>query len=500
MTDQDVMNGGVRDMTSAIQIPDILLGMYDFLTMIAPIATFISLLALGIGLLVSPRVRLFFSSRLGKYSKLFDKTAIGDQCAVFMKPRIKSLNSENSEAMLPMVKLEFTRVKPESTKVDPDDNVIIVLKDSRNYAKNLFRIAERYVEKGVMPRGRSIVDNSIVKSVEAVIMLRLLKGIDESLRLWDEYCYRPCKDSEPMREVLPKVHYMDESGGTLTRLFLPQLELVARRLGPSISPSVVSESREWFENVYSIALKHHEDPEIYKQELGRLSFIQEKFGVQVVLVAASRLIAESGINRHKRRVIMALNNPQISEVYIIAVAERNCFHGLRLMRETYGNKHIREVWPVFYRTKSRGEEHVPVVLIRYIKGPLGDEEMKKQIVRKFDKATNKKLKQAIVTPGRLMTWLEENGEQYMGTERQITKTEAGEVAKMMNNEDMTMDVLPYLFEFEEMDLRCRQMIEENEIEQLGVRDEIVYRIHALMGDEDSDIIPVLDPNIFMKQR
>ncbi len=470
-----------------------MIDIYNLIAFLAPILTFISILALWFK---SPRFRLWLLS----LSKRFDKPRIGEQCAIFMEPRIKALNTENTEAFLPLVKLEFTKGPFEKTELDPDDNVVIVLRDSKNEAENLLRIAERYVSKGVMPRGRRLVNDIIKRAVDVTLIFRLLSKIDESLRLWDERHYQPCLDNPEMRETLEKVHFIDIHGGYLTRMFLPQLELISLREGPTINPALVDEAEAWLQNLHALSLKHHDDPEIFKKDLGELTFVQDNFGVQVVNVAATRLIEISGIERHKRRVLMALANPSIDFVYIVAWGETNCFHGVRLVGETYLDSRISEIWATFYRTRSHGKEFRPIVLVRYNKGPRENQEKKKKTFNVFQKRVRKELKKVRVTPERLIAWIEEDGELYLGEKCQLSRDDAFEIAKTMNNGDMTMDVLPYLFENEDLNLRYKELLRENNTETLSNKDKIIYRIHALLEEDDSKILPFLDPKVFMTRK
>ena len=69
----------------------------------------------------------------------------------------------------------------------------------------------------------------------------------------------------------------------------------------------------------------------------------------------------------------------------------------------------------------------------------------------------------------------------------------------MNEEDMTMDALPYLIDNKEIDLRYEQLLNENNIEKLNPKDQILYRILVIIGKKDSEIIPLLSPNVFMKR-
>lgn len=473
---------------------DLLGNLYSITVMLAPIFGTMSFLALIVGWIVSPRFRLWLLS----LSKRFDKTRIGEQCAVFMGPRIKSLNEENPEAFMPLVKLEFTKKPFEVAKLDPNDNVIIVLKDANDKAENLLRITERYVSKGVMPRGRRLVDSKTKRAVEVTLMFRLLSNVDEALKLWDREHYQPCLEKPETRETLEVVHYVDRHGGYLTRMFLPQLELIALREGPVIRPVLVEETNAWLSNIYKIALKHHDDPDIYEKEEGELTFIQDNFGVQVVLVARSALVRNSGIKPHKRRVLMALANPSIQFVYIIGMGETNCFHSVRLVGETYLDPRIASIWPAFYRTRSRGKDHSPMVLVRYTKGPLPDVHNKKRRFNSFQKMVRKELKKVRVTSALLDEWIQKNGQLYLGNDSQLSRNDAVAISKTMNDEDMTMDVLPYLFENEECNLRHEEFLRKRNIDSLSSKDSILYRIHVLLDRDDSEIIPFLDPRIFMK--
>ena len=467
----------------------------ELLSFLAAVVTVVSSLVALIGWFTD-RGRLAIASVLRRVSTRFDRPVIGAQCAVFMKPRINDLNNENSEAMLPVVKLEFTNSLPESVSVDEMDQVIIVLKDSRNKALNLLRITENYVEQGVMPQGRRIVDKAIKRAVDVTIMFRLLSGVDESLRLWQEKHYEPCISHETTRESLEKTGYMDKQGGYLTRLFLPHLELVARRLGISISPQVVTESRRWLENVFSISLKHHDDPEVYKRD-SDLSFVQPNFGVNTVIVARSAVIAEHDIKPHVTRVLQGLADPQINEVYIHGWNETNCYHTIRVVGETYLDPRIAEVSTAHYLTRSRGDDNVPVVLVRYTKGPLLDEEKKREMFRRFQKDTRKALKRKPATRARLLEWLETNGEKHLGTHESLSIRDCGTIVKIMNDEDMTMDVLEYIFENEEIELRLESFLKELGPKDLSPRDELVYRLQVAVGLDNSRIVPFLDPRIFM---
>lgn len=417
-----------------------------------------------------------------------------------MTPRIKALNEENSEAIMPLIKLEFTKNPFETAKLDPSDNVIIVLKDAKDKAENLLRIAERYVRKGVMPRGRRLVDTKTEQAVDVALIFRLLSNVDEALNLWDERHYKPCLENSEMRERLEKVHYIDKQGGYLTRMFLPQLELIALREGPIIRPGLVNEAESWLANIYNIALKHHDDPEIYKKELGDLTFIQDNFGVQVVLVAIPARIKEFGLKLHKRRVLMALANPAIDFIYIVGMGEVNCFHSVRLFGETYLDPRITRIWSTFYRTRSRGTDFVPMTLVRYSKGSLPNIEMKKQQFNGFQKQVRKELKKERVTPDRLIAWFSDEGELYLGGKYYLSRNEAAEISKTMNNNDMTMDVLTYLFENEELNLRYEELLNEYGVSTISAKDKIIFRIHALLGKDNKDIIPYLEPKIFMNKK
>ena len=417
-----------------------------------------------------------------------------------MTPRIKALNEENSEAIMPLIKLEFTKNPFETAKLDQDDNVIIVLKDAKDKAENLLRIAERYVHKGVMPRGRRLVDSKTEQAVEVALIFRLLSNVVEALRLWEERHYKQCLDNSEIREKLEKVYYIDKQGGYLTRMFLPQLELIALREGPIIRPGFVAESESWLNNIYNIALKHHDDPDTYTKEFGDLTFIQDDFGVQVVLVAVSARIREFGLELHKRRILMALANPAIDFIYIIGMGEVNCFHSVRLFGETYLDSRVTNIWATFYKTRSRGNDFSPMTLIRYSKGSLPNTETKKQQFNSFQKIVRKELKKERVTPDRLMDWIVKEGELYVGAKYVLSRNDAAEISKTMNNNDMTMDVLPYLFENNELTLRYEELLDEYDVQTVSIRDKILFRIHALLGKENNDIIPYLEPKIFMKKK
>ena len=483
------------------QVIEFIVQVYYLVVLLAPVFALSGFLALILGFLRSDRFKVWVLSKLTIASKIFDKPNIGAQCARFMKPRIRELNNENPEATLPLINLKFTKYLPESVKLGPnEDNVIIVLRNSKNKAENLLKIAERYVSKGVMPRGHCIVDKNIEKAVKVTMMHRLLSDIDQSLRLWEEKHYKPCVSIDDLRETLETVYYIDKLGGYLTRLFLPQLELVARRHTIGIDTQIFDESREWLRNVHDMARKHDSDPDVFRKHVGTLDFFQGNIGVSTVLVARSSAIRKSGIERHKRRVILALNSRVISEVYLIGTSQRNCFHTLRLLGETYLDKRIAEVWPTFYRTRSRGEDGVPIVLVRYIKAQAGNDQKKKEVVRRFQKEVRKQLKRVLVTPNRLIDWVKEHGERNFGRAVVISELSAQEISKIMTDEDMTMDALSYIFENEDTQLRYEDMLTDNEIESLGPRDEIVFRIYTTLGEQDSDILPHLDPNIFMNRK
>ncbi|MFW9799909.1 MAG: hypothetical protein ACFFD9_05700 [Candidatus Thorarchaeota archaeon] len=470
---------------------------YEALVFLAPI---LGLLGLVIAILKIARVRLALLQVLARVFKRVDKSAIAAQCEVFMKPRIAELNRENPEVTLPNVKVQFTKHMPESVIADAEGQVLIVLKESKNRAENLLRITEGYVSKGVMPGGRSVVDRHIERTVDVTIIHRLLAEVDEALRLWQERHYQPCLSNPESRESLKMTSYMDKSGGFLTRLFMPQLELVARRLGFTIMPHVVDESRLWLKNVYDLSLKFHEDPEVHRKDLGEPEFVQPNFGVQTVLVARSSTIAAYDIKRHVGWVRKGLNDPQISEVYVIGFGtETNCYHALRVLGETFIDKRIAEVWPTYYRTSGRGTDNVPVVLVRYIKGPIADEDHKRRKVSNFMKHARKGLKRPPINVPRLLEWLEANGNQYFGTDSPITGREAGTIVKVMNREDMTLEVMDHIFENDDIQLRFEEMLDEYGLDSIQPSDEILYRLYSAMGMDDAEIIPLLDPMVFMSR-
>ena len=163
------------------------------------------------------------------------------------------------------------------------------------------------------------------------------------------------------------------------------------------------------------------------------------------------------------------------------------------------DKRIAEVWSTFYRTKSRGEEEIPIVVVRYIKGQMGDESKKRKQIRDFLKSARKKLNLLPVTVGRLKKWLEENGESFLGNIQQISSKDYSMIAKIMNREEMTMDILDYIFENEDIQIRYNDFLNNEKLDELDSLNHLLYRIYSALQISDEDILPLLDPKLFMKK-
>jgi hypothetical protein len=413
-----------------------------------------------------------------------------------MTPRIVELNEENPEASLPVAELKFTKKASRPTVVD-NEQVYIVLKDSKNKGENLLRIAEEYVNQGVMYGARRLVNEDIRKAVNVVLTYRLIKGVDPALRIWDERHYQPCLSNTSMKDALEKVAHMDQTGGYLTRIFIPELELVARRLGVTINPRITSESREWLDIVHNISLKHHEEPEVFSQDRGPLVLRLPNIAVGFVLIAKSWRIAMYDTKYHEGWAIRHLNDPKINEVFIIGWTEENCYHAIKVLGNTYLRSEISEVWPTLYRIRSRGEENVPLILVRYIKGEGRDDAHVKKVVRAFQKMARKKLKRMFVTREKVTKWFQKTGYQYIGTRRIPHSNECRVIATVMDEGGMTIEVLDHIFEDSMVETRFNEMVKEKGISHISVKDEVLYRIHVAMGFKDEEIIPRLDPMIFL---
>lgn len=473
--------------------------LYNWLVFAAPVIgliMFLSFLAGWILWIVSDKGKLAILSFLSRVFKRLDKSVIGQQCAVFMKPRIRELSQENPEAALPLLRLAFTKTLEDSVSVDEKNQVIILLKESKNKAENLLRIANAYVTKGVLHGARRIVTSEIKQAVEVTVMHRLLKDVDSALRLWDEHHYQPCISEEQTRVALEKVYYMDRFG-YLTRMFLSELELVSRRLGVGVFPEVVLESKEWLSFAHEISQKHDANPVIHNRDVP-LVLRLPNIAVGVIMVARSWILAKYGTDAHEARLISYLGDPRISEIYIIGWGEENCYQTINLIGKTYLKSGIAEIYPTLFRAKSRGMENQPVVLARYVKGPLQDEHELREQIRRFMKEGRKELKRVYATVHKLLNWFEKNEEKCLGTRGQIKRHHCDIISRIMHNEDMTMDALDYIFESPDLQDRLERFLGKQNIPKLHPKDQVLYRIYAALGLDDREIMPRLDPRIFMK--
>ena len=123
---------------------NILVSIWNFIVTISPFLTFFSFLALVFSWFLSPRFKLWVLERIPR----LDKPTIGQQCAVFMKPRIEELRKENPEVMLPIIKLSFTKKPFDSVKLDPDDNVITIGQIGLNNLMGVLLLLPPYAEEG----------------------------------------------------------------------------------------------------------------------------------------------------------------------------------------------------------------------------------------------------------------------------------------------------------------------------------------------------------------
>ncbi len=424
--------------------------------------------------------------------KRFDKSTISAQTAAFMVPRIGELNEENPEMILPVAKIEFSKSLNERTRMK-NGELYIRLHDSSEEGKNLVRIAEEYVRRGIMNEGRRITPPPIEKAVDLTIMHRLVSASDDALKVLHEVHIDACRSEEDTLQALEKTSYVDEVG-YLTRLFLPELELVAKRIGFAIRPNVIGETREWLDFVYPIAQKCDNKPEVHTRDVD-LILKGENYGVGVVLVARASVVAAFGTKPHERWIWEYLDNPEIKDIYILGHGAENCYDTLRVVGSTYLDERISGVGSSFYRTKSRGRENVPVVLVRYAKGDLIDESKKRKTIQRFLRETQKALPRIKARNSDVIAWCRRNVEYTFGPGKYVSKYDCRKITDALSQYKYTTDDLDRILGDQVIDESYQEFLQEQRISYLYPHEEILFKIHSAGGANRKKVIQLLKSDV-----
>jgi hypothetical protein len=253
--------------------------------------------------------------------------------------------SKEIEGIAPYdLKIKWIKDMDRDTFIE-NNKIIIKMNPFDNKVKNKVYALHQYIEHGLLSDIKIYFDESVIKSLDAAVVRKLLIILDrDGLKYFDNnYLNKILKDEEN-KIIFNQLTKLD-STGMLSAIFIKELIEKGRYMYPQAPDECLRiESRQFLTFLYDIANKE-------PGEYVNLAFTGEYFNVSIMIIAKSEVLHNAGQFPYIKRAKNSLNSG-ITTIYLLADSRNKCVAARKIAENLKrNNPNINEIKEYCYTRK-----------------------------------------------------------------------------------------------------------------------------------------------------
>lgn len=417
------------------------------------------------------------------------RSASGAAVEAHVYRKLNSLRLEESEFIPEIGQIRLRRhVLDEDW--EEDGKVIIVLEEHRKIEQNLLNFCEVFVEKYFLRESRPYLHPDVNVVTNAALIRRLLEGNSAALSLWNESHFEDkVKQAGDCMSLWDEMVIVD-ANGLLTRFLVPEYQLFSiRAAGSAPTSSIIRESKELVHFIAGIAGREKGDPP------APLTYPGDHYGVSVTIIGHYYKLLDRRVRAHTKWVLRHLENPRISDVYILAGGNEACYACMSVVDQTYSSSFIERIRYHAFESRWRARERYPVVLIHYVKGICIDPESKELTAKGIREDLSARFKGTalFVSHGSVSKWFKTTGEQYVDKRhwKHMDDRVLKRVARLMSRYRMFRDDLPSIYTNDAINDSIERILTHSGMNHLHFYPETFLRVQLYNGTPTEEWIDQL---------
>jgi hypothetical protein len=187
------------------------------------------------------------------------------------------------------IQIKWTNDDTIETDLD-ENNVVVMMRPFKSQAKNLANMISVYVPEALLPQSRRYVDQSLMKGIDSTVSKAILSVNPTALSYYVNTLMKLPEDTLRKMEQIEELNNI----GYLTRIIIPEYEMLSGLYPAEPSNSVAKETIELFESASSYVRKVDADVSLSGEGI----FMGNLLNMCIVPVGAADVLLTSGITKH----------------------------------------------------------------------------------------------------------------------------------------------------------------------------------------------------------
>lgn len=248
------------------------------------------------------------------FSAYCAKKSIQSQIQSIVNLAARELNSLIDGIALSKVKIKWIKEASPQAFIEGGE-VVIIVGYEENLDKVLLNAILAYLQKGVLTEGSIYLSDDVREGLRFVLAERILLT-QGKISVFEELQKQVSEKDERVKRIVDKLRAIN-AAGLLIPVYLNELQYLAKQLYPfPPNESVLRETLEWLDFVYSLAVKH-------KDEDLNPKFIRSFIKSDVVLIGRSEKVASMRDVPYLTAILYSFITLGAKRIYVLARGHRN---------------------------------------------------------------------------------------------------------------------------------------------------------------------------------